>query len=52
VEKALAAGLVVVRARRTGAGAVTWPSLPGIPSGTLNPRQARILLMLAADAGC
>lgn len=47
VERALAAGLVVVRASRTGAGTVTWPSLPGIPSGPLNPQQARILLMLA-----
>jgi L-asparaginase len=47
VERAIAAGLVVVRASRVGAGTVTWPSLPGIPAGKLNPQQARIVLMLA-----
>jgi L-asparaginase len=47
VEEAIAQGLVVVRASRTGAGHVSWDDLPGIMAGTLNPQQARILLMLA-----
>lgn len=47
VEKAIAHGLVVVRASRAGAGAASWEDPPGIMAGSLNPQQARILLTLA-----
>lgn len=47
VAKAIAHNLVVVRASRAGSGAVSWEDLPGIMAGSLNPQQARILLMLA-----
>ncbi len=47
VADAIGKGLVVVRSSRTGAGRVTWAESAGIPSGPLNPQQARILLSLA-----
>ena len=50
-ERALAAGIVLVRASRTGAGAVAdKPEMPGLAAGTLPPAKARIALMLALAA--
>lgn len=46
--KAEKAGIVVVRASRTGSGIVPEdPQLPGLVSNSLNPAKARVLLMLA-----
>lgn len=47
VERAIGAGLVVVRSSGTGAGRATWTDAPGIAAGPLHPQQARLLLMLA-----
>lgn len=48
IRKAQRAGIVVVRASRTGSGIVVPnKSTPGLVSDSLNPAKARILLMLA-----
>ncbi|WP_392552952.1 type II asparaginase [Orbus wheelerorum] len=48
INKALDAGIVVVRASRTGNGVVSESNIePGIASDSLNPAKARILLMTA-----
>ncbi|NIF23623.1 fructose-asparagine asparaginase [Candidatus Pantoea multigeneris] len=48
IEKAEKAGIVVVRASRTGSGVVPVDSQqPGLVSDSLNPAKARILLMTA-----
>lgn len=58
VERALQAGLVVVRASRTGSGYVSGranlarsQANPDLAAGTLAPPKARVLLMLALGAG-
>jgi L-asparaginase len=50
VESAMHDGLPVIRASRTGAGFVSART-EGIASGFYNPQKARILLMLAINAG-
>lgn len=48
IRKAEKAGIVVVRASRTGSGVVPVdPGQPGLVAGSLNPAKARILLMTA-----
>lgn len=48
INKAIDAGIVVVRASRTGSGVVSESSIePGLASDSLNPAKARILLMTA-----
>ncbi|MNH26936.1 L-asparaginase precursor [compost metagenome] len=48
IEKAEKAGVLVVRASRTGSGIVPEDTgQPGLVSDSLNPAKSRILLMLA-----
>ena len=55
LKQAIQKGVVVVRASRTGSGPVLaglerWQELGIIPSGTLSPQKARILLELSLSA--
>ena len=50
VEKAMAAGIPVVRSTRTGNG-FTTPKDVGIGSGIYNPQKSKIMLELALNAG-
>ncbi len=50
VEKAMAAGIPIVRSTRTGNG-FTTPKEFGIGSGIFNPQKSKILLELALNAG-